>query len=44
LKIVAKCCFEEYVGCIEKDLGPDTVDAAKRTATFNPDNTWIALQ
>ncbi len=28
----------------EKDLGPDTVDAAKRTATFNPDNTWTALQ
>lgn len=28
----------------EKDLGQDTVDAAKKTATYNPDNTWTALQ
>jgi hypothetical protein len=28
----------------EKDLGQDTVEAAKKTVVFNPDNTWTALQ
>jgi hypothetical protein len=28
----------------EKNLGKDTVDAAKSLAEFNPDNTWTALQ
>jgi Protein of unknown function (DUF2950) len=27
----------------EKDLGTDTADAAKKTASFNPDSTWTAL-
>ncbi len=28
----------------EKDLGKDTVDVAKTTAAFNPDNTWYPLK